>query len=215
MFVNKFITTDRSFARKEKLDDNPVKTFEMLFPVPTHSEGASRKQAIFSVLMESLKGTWGSSFYKQPENLQTTEDIQRELSNALGQDFGEFVGEFKTAILEMFGTDVTNLHTSGISVEEIKSVLGISSQYGGSDILESVAEAGTVNYLIDNFNGSRIMDQTQIDKTKDMLERIIPTAPEKAKQKAVTAEVQKMLDKLYDAFEKMPELEMDERKQWV
>jgi hypothetical protein len=215
MFINNFINRDRRLVRKEQSDDNPVKTFELLFPVDNYGDGASQKQRIFAALIDSLNGNWGSRFYKQPENLQTTEDIQRELSNALGQDFDEFVGEFKTAIVEMFGTDVTNLHTSGISVEEIKSVLGISSQYGGTDILESVAEAGTVNYLIDNFNGSRIMDQTQIDKTKDMLERIIPSAPEKAKQKAMTAEVQKMMDKLYDAFEKMPELEMDENKPWV
>ena len=215
IFMDKFIVRDRNRARKEKDDESSKNIFEMLFPLNSSSKGTTKKQATFLILINSLNGSWGTSFYKQPENLQTTEDIQRELSSALGQDFDEFVTEFRDVISKMFGTDVTNMHTAGISTEEIKSVLGISSQYGGTNILESVAEAGTVNYLIDNFNGSRVADQTQINKTKDMIEKIIPTTPEKAQQKAITTEAQKMIDKLFNAFEKMQELEMDENKPWV
>ena len=200
-------------GRNDKKEENPAKILQALFSSKTYME--SERQTTFNILVDTLSsGRWGSGFKKQPENLQTTEDIERALSDALGQDFSEFVSEFSTVISEMLGVDMTKLHTSGISPEEIQSVLGISSQYGGTELIESVAEAGTLNYLIDNFNGSRIIDQTQINKTKDMMERILPTTPEKAKVKAITADAQKMIDRLYNAYEKMPELERGERN-WV
>jgi hypothetical protein len=194
-------------GRRDKFGDNLAKTLQHLFPASKF--GGTEKQKSFVLLMQTLEtGSWPRTGGRlQPENLQTTEDIERELSGLLGQDFAEFTNEFKTAISEMLGVDMTQLHTSGISPEEIQSVLGISSQYGGTDIMESVAEAATLNYLVDSFNGSRIIDQTQINKSKEMLDKIIPTAPEKAKQKAITAEAKKMIDKLVGAIEKLPEFE--------
>jgi hypothetical protein len=203
MFVNDLLIQ----GRRDKFGDNLAKTLQHLFPASKF--GGTEKQRSFVLLMQTLEtGSWPRTGGRlQPENLQTTEDIERELSGILGQDFAEFTNEFKTAISEMLGVDMTQLHTSGISPEEIQSVLGISSQYGGTDIMESVAEAATLNYLVDSFNGSRIIDQTQINKSKEMLDKIIPTAPEKAKQKAITAEAKKMIDKLVGAIEKLPEFE--------
>jgi hypothetical protein len=203
MFVNDLLIQGRS----DNFGDNLAKTLQHLFPASKF--GGTEKQKSFVLLMQALQtGSWPRTGGRlQPENLQTTEDIERELSGVLGQDFAEFANEFKTAISEMLGVDMTQLHASGISPEEIQSVLGISSQYGGTDIMESVAEAATLNYLVDSFNGSRIIDQTQIDKSKEMLDKIIPTASEKAKQKAITAEAKKMIDKLVGAIEKLPEFE--------
>jgi len=209
MFINGLLQK----GRKDKKEENPAKILQALFTSKTYVE--NERQTTFNVLVDTLSwGRWGSGFKKQPADLQTTEDIERALSDALGQDFNEFVTEFSTVISEMLGVNLQSLDASGFSPEEIQSVLGISSQYGGTNILESVAEAGTLNYLVDNFNGSRIIDQTQINKTKDMMEKILPTAPEKAKVKAITADAQKLIDRLFNAFEKMPELERGERN-WV
>jgi hypothetical protein len=209
MFINGLLQK----GRKDKKEENPAKILQALFTSKTYVE--NERQTTFNVLVDTLSwGRWGSGFKKQPADLQTTEDIERALSDALGQDFNEFVTEFSAVISEMLGVNLQSLDASGFSPEEIQSVLGISSQYGGTNILESVAEAGTLNYLVENFNGSRIIDQTQINKTKDMMEKILPTAPEKAKVKAITADAQKLIDRLFNAFEKMPELERGERN-WV
>jgi hypothetical protein len=205
IFVNSLINS----GKRKNDQGNPSSDFNILFPTSQYSSG--EKSRTFRTLVNTLlKGRWDDTSRVRPRNLQTTEDIERELSSALGQDFSEFVTEFKDAISKMFGVDLTNVVTSGVDQNEASSVLGVASQYGQTNIMESVAEAGALNFWVDNFGGARISDQAQINQTKDLLDKIIPTTAEKTTAKTITADAQKMLDRLFDAMGKMPELEVDE-----
>ena len=206
---NVFINSRISHGKRVKDRGNPSSDFNTLFP--TSPYGSGEKSRTFRTLVNTLlRGSWDDSTRIRPKTLETTEDIERQLSTALGQDFSEFVTEFKDAISGMFGVDLTNVATSGVDQSEAESILGVASQYGQTNIMESVAEAGALNFLIDNFGGARVSDQTELNRTKDLLDKIIPTTAEKTTAKTITADAQKMLDRLFDAMGKMPELEVDE-----
>jgi hypothetical protein len=204
-----FVNSQINSGKRKNDQGNPSSDFNTLFP--TSPYGSGEKSRTFRTLVDTLlKGRWADNTRIRPKALETTEDIERELSSALGQDFSEFVTEFKDAISKMFGVDLTNVVTSGVDQNEASSVLGVASQYGQTNIMESVAEAGALNFWVDNFGGARISDQAQINQTKDLLDKIIPTTAEKTTAKTITADAQKMLDRLFDAMGKMPELEVDE-----
>jgi hypothetical protein len=204
-----WVNSQINSGKRKNDQGNPSSDFNSLFP--TSPYGSGEKSRTFRTLVDTLlKGRWADSTRIRPKALETTEDIERQLSTALGQDFGEFVAEFKDAISGMFGVDLTNVATSGVDQNEASSVLGVASQYGQTNIMESVAEAGALNFWVDNFGGARVADQTELNRTKDLLDKIIPTTAEKTTAKTITADAQKMLDRLFDAMEKMPELEVDE-----
>jgi hypothetical protein len=62
---------------------------------------------------------------------------------------------------------------------------------------------------LENFNGSRVIDEVKINQIKDLLEKVLPTSAEKGTTKKITAQAQQLIDKLYEAIEKLPEPEWD------
>jgi hypothetical protein len=153
-------------------------------------------------------GRWGGNF-KRPDGMETSDDVKKALSDALGQDFDSFVKELQDAVSAQFGFDFTTRSTGGVDPSEVLEVLGQTSTYGSAILNESVAEAGTLNYLLENFNGSRVIDEVKINQIKDLLEKVLPTSAEKGTTKKITAQAQQLIDKLYEAIEKLPEPEWD------
>ena len=113
------------------------------------------------------------------------------------------------AVSTQFGFDFATRSTGGVDPNEVWDVLGQTSIYGATMMTESVAEAGTLNYFLENFNGSRVTDEAKINQIKDLLEKVVPTSAEKGITKKITTQAQQLIDKLYDAIEKLPTPEYD------
>jgi hypothetical protein len=214
-YPKRFADFINSRALEDKIVDkeNPAHVLaNILLSDGTYFETKSNKQRLFYDLLDTMKGKNGrwSGVFKQPSNLQTSEDIEKLLSDALGQDFSSFAKEFQDAISVQFGYDFADRHSGGVDPTEVHSILGKSSIYGDTELVEGVAEAATLNYFLENFQGGRINDETQMNQIKDLLEKVIPTKPEKATTKKINAQVKQMLDRLYSAMENLPELEVRE-----
>lgn len=203
--------SDRGLEEKIVDKENPAHVLaNILLSDGAYFSIRSKKERLFYDLLDTMKdktGRWNGSF-KQPSNLQTSEDMEKLLSDALGQDFSSFVKEFQDAISSQFGYDFANRYSGGVDPTEVQSILGKSSIYGNTELVESVAEAATLNYFLENFQGARIADETQVNEMKDLLEKVIPTKPEKATTKKINTQVKQMLDKLYLAMDNLPELEL-------
>lgn len=214
-YPERFADFINSRALEEKIVDkeNPAHVLaNILLSDAGYFEKKSNKQRLFYDLLDTMKdknGRWNGSF-KQPSNLQTSEDMEKLLSEALGQDFSSFVKEFQDAISTQFGYDFADRNSGGVDPTEVQNILGKSSIYGNTELVEGVAEAATLNYFLENFQGARIADETQVNQIKDLLEKVIPTKPEKATTKKINAQVKQMLDRLFLAMDNLPELEREE-----
>ena len=213
-YPKRFAEFINSRALEDKIVDkeNPAHVLaNMLLSDGAYFEKESDKHRLFYDLLDTMKdknGRWNGTF-KRPSNLQTSEDIEKLLSDALGQDFSSFVKEFQDAISAQFGYDFADRHSGGVDPTEVQNILGKSSIYGDTELVEGVAEAATLNYFLENFQGGRIADETQMNQIKDLLEKVIPTNPEKATTKKITAQAKQMLDRLYLAMDNLPELERE------
>jgi hypothetical protein len=189
--------------------EDSVSVLQDLLMEGSYFDGVGEKQSLFRNLLSSMQsGRWGGNF-KRPDGMETSDDVKKALSDALGQDFDSFVKELQDAVSAQFGFDFTTRSTGGVDPSEVLEVLGQTSTYGSAILNESVAEAGTLNYLLENFNGSRVIDEVKINQIKDLLEKVLPTSAEKGTTKKITAQAQQLIDKLYEAIEKLPEPEWD------
>ena len=187
--------------------EDSVSVLQDLLMEGSHFDGVGAKQSLFRNLLSSMQsGRWGGNF-KRPDGMETSDDVKKALSDALGQDFDSFVKELQDAVSAQFGFDFVTRSTGGVDPSEVLGVLGQASTYGSAILNESVAEAGTLNYLLENFNGSRVIDEVKINQIKDLLEKVLPTSAEKGTTKKITTQAQQLIDKLYEAIEKLPEPE--------
>jgi hypothetical protein len=203
-FVNYSAINEKIINREDS-----VSVLRDLLMDGTSFDGVGEKKALFRDLLVSMEsGRWGGNF-KRPDGLETSDDVKKALSDALGQDFDSFVKEIQGAVSTQFGFDFATRSTGGVDPNEVWDVLGQTSIYGATMMTESVAEAGTLNYFLENFNGSRITDEAKINQIKDLLEKVVPTSAEKGITKKITTQAQQLIDKLYDAIEKLPTPEYD------
>jgi hypothetical protein len=214
-YPKRFADFINSRALEDKIVDkeNPAHVLaNILLSDGAYFDKKSNKQRLFYDLLDTMRdknGRWNGIF-KRPSNLKTSEDMEKLLSEAFGQDFSSFVKEFQDAISNQFGYDFADRHSGGVDPTEVHNILGKSSIYGDTELVEGVAEAATLNYFLENFQGGRIADETQMNQIKDLLEKVIPTKPEKATTKKINAQAKQMLDRLYLAIDNLPELEVGE-----
>jgi len=140
------------------------------------------------------------------------EDVRKILNDVFeGQTPAEFLATHKKVIDEVFGFDSDFISTNGVPTSEIMSVLGRSSEYGKTNIMEAIAEGRTLTTLAERFpNSISIKQMEDVEKMREMLNRIIPDRSAGVAQRNLTPEAKEHFARIEKMLGRLPSLKLGE-----
>jgi len=127
-----------------------------------------------------------------------------------GQTPEEFLAEHKRIMDQVLGYDSGFASTLGVPTDEVMRVLGRSSLYGQTNIMEAVAEARVVTLYAERFRESLSIKQLeQVEEMREMLERVLPDPSGGVAVRNLTPEAKEHFARLARMLGKLPILKLD------
>lgn len=119
-----------------------------------------------------------------PENIElvdpntgevlSDEDAAKMVKDAMnGQFISGLAQEYVGVRNDYLGIKESTISTNGVPNEEVMSALGVSSDYGKTNIMEATAEGRVVDVYGRNFTSFN-MEEEQVAKVREMLGRLFP-----------------------------------------
>lgn len=139
------------------------------------------------------------------------EDIRKILVDAFeGQTPEEFLATHKKVMDGIFGIDTDFISTNGVPTDEIMAVLGKSSEYGKTNLMEAVAEARTLTTIAERFAESvSVKQMEEVTRMREMLQRVIPSRSAGVAQRNLTPEAREHFARIARMLGKLPALKMN------
>lgn len=140
------------------------------------------------------------------------DDVRKILADALdGETAEQFLATHKKVMDEIFGFDTNFISTNGVPTGEIMSVLGKSSEYGKTNMMEAVAEARTLTTVAERFVESvSVKQMEEVTRMREMLQRVIPERSGGVSQRNLTPEAKEHFARIAKMLGKMPSLKLSE-----
>lgn len=142
----------------------------------------------------------------------TPDDVRKILADVFeGQSPKEFLANHKRVMDEVFGIDTDFISTNGVPTDEIMSVLGRSSEYGKTNMMEAVAEARTLTTLAERFKDSiSVKQMEEVEKMRQMLDKVIPPRSAGVAQRNLTPEAKEHFARIARMLGRLPSLKLGE-----
>lgn len=138
------------------------------------------------------------------------DDVRKILADIFeGQTPQEFLATHKKVMDEVLGIDSDYISTNGVPTDEVMSVLARASEYGGTNMMEAIAEARTLTTLAERFPDSISVKQMEdVERMREMLNRVIPDRSGGVARRNLTPEAKEHFARIARMLGSLPALKL-------